>query len=444
MDDHNSIIEHIKTELTCAICLEIFEDPRTLSCLHSFCYECLSSYVSSGRTLCPLCQTRFNLPREGVSGLKKNHNIENILTVLKTKAKESKDQHQTRNNSDGNNNNNNTFPAPSAPPLEPRISTTTTSTTQASQPSSSTINTSTTTPSAPPLETPLSASSGSIFDAIGSILFTGDNPLSSLFTSLLPAREVVVQPPTGTRVLPFLIKPTDVPALLSTYLKSLWFLPSDFHESIVIGQPTAVFLPYWVFTIHTTARYKATIPAKDGGTPVGIDNALRQTHNNIICCGASESNPESLTLISDDHLRLAQTLSFGDAAFSISGINPPYPHPIIPSLTNQRIWAKIGQPRVKHIIETDIADNIRRQYNIEPNILTNYTVNIDYQIQNSDMVCLPIFFGEYTYNSTIYKFVIDARDVNVQCDRPYGAGFVGGLASAGVSAITSSISSWFS
>jgi len=173
---------------------------------------------------------------------------------------------------------------------------------------------------------------------------------------------------------------------------------------------------------------------------VGIDNTLHQTHNNIVCCGASENNPESLVLISDGHLRLAQSLVFGDAAFSIAGISPPYPSPIIPSLTDQRIWDKIGKPRIKKTVEDGVVATVRKHYNVEPNTLPNYSVNIDYQIQSTHMVCLPIFFGEYVYGEFPYKFVLDAREVNIQSERPYGFGALGSLGTASVN----TISSWFS
>ncbi|XP_055957740.1 E3 ubiquitin-protein ligase rnf8-like [Patella vulgata] len=33
--------------LTCSICYEVFTEPKTLPCLHSFCEKCLSDYIFS-------------------------------------------------------------------------------------------------------------------------------------------------------------------------------------------------------------------------------------------------------------------------------------------------------------------------------------------------------------------------------------------------------------
>ena len=54
--------------LECSICLETFEDPRTLGCLHSFCQKCLANFVDGKREdelNCPECRCRFTLDKEG-------------------------------------------------------------------------------------------------------------------------------------------------------------------------------------------------------------------------------------------------------------------------------------------------------------------------------------------------------------------------------------------
>lgn len=53
--------------LKCGICLTDFKDPRTLPCLHSYCLQCLKSYVSSTkgrgkRFRCPQCREKVKIP----------------------------------------------------------------------------------------------------------------------------------------------------------------------------------------------------------------------------------------------------------------------------------------------------------------------------------------------------------------------------------------------
>ncbi len=56
--------QHLKSLLECSICLETFEEPRTLLCLHSFCRKCLENFVDGKRDdelNCPVCRCKFTL-----------------------------------------------------------------------------------------------------------------------------------------------------------------------------------------------------------------------------------------------------------------------------------------------------------------------------------------------------------------------------------------------
>ena len=60
--------QHLKSLLECSICLETFEEPRTLPCLHSFCKKCLENFVDGKRDSelnCPVCRCKFTLNKEG-------------------------------------------------------------------------------------------------------------------------------------------------------------------------------------------------------------------------------------------------------------------------------------------------------------------------------------------------------------------------------------------
>jgi len=52
-------VEEIRDVVTCAICLELFENAHLLACSHSFCMSCLRelcSEMGSMRTRCPQCR----------------------------------------------------------------------------------------------------------------------------------------------------------------------------------------------------------------------------------------------------------------------------------------------------------------------------------------------------------------------------------------------------
>ena len=53
------VVENTKDSVTCAICTDIFDDARLLSCSHSFCLHCLTEYRADRNDNvkeCPICR----------------------------------------------------------------------------------------------------------------------------------------------------------------------------------------------------------------------------------------------------------------------------------------------------------------------------------------------------------------------------------------------------
>ncbi|XP_062865788.1 E3 ubiquitin-protein ligase Midline-1 isoform X2 [Trichomycterus rosablanca] len=84
-------METLESELTCPICLELFEDPLLLPCAHSLCFNCarriLVSHCTSGEPAeticafqCPTCRYAISLsPQRGLDALKRNVTLQNII-----------------------------------------------------------------------------------------------------------------------------------------------------------------------------------------------------------------------------------------------------------------------------------------------------------------------------------------------------------------------------
>ncbi|KAJ7414740.1 putative E3 ubiquitin-protein ligase MID2 [Willisornis vidua] len=83
-------METLESELTCPICLELFEDPLLLPCAHSLCFSCahriLVSSCSSNESIepitafqCPTCRYVISLNHRGLEGLKRNVTLQNII-----------------------------------------------------------------------------------------------------------------------------------------------------------------------------------------------------------------------------------------------------------------------------------------------------------------------------------------------------------------------------
>ena len=55
----------IGADLKCGTCLKLFQDPRSLPCLHTFCLECIKRTINGSNTFkCPLCRAEHELSEE--------------------------------------------------------------------------------------------------------------------------------------------------------------------------------------------------------------------------------------------------------------------------------------------------------------------------------------------------------------------------------------------
>ena len=70
-------------QLECAICLDIYKDPKILPCVHSFCAHCLIKWSRNTKKnnsiLCPVCKDVTHLPEGDVCELKNNFFISGLL-----------------------------------------------------------------------------------------------------------------------------------------------------------------------------------------------------------------------------------------------------------------------------------------------------------------------------------------------------------------------------
>lgn len=74
----------LEDHVTCSICMDLYNDPLALPCLHSFCRHCVQGLFSSSLTIsCPECRSEVNLGPRGVEGLMSNFQLAGIVESYK-------------------------------------------------------------------------------------------------------------------------------------------------------------------------------------------------------------------------------------------------------------------------------------------------------------------------------------------------------------------------
>ena len=77
--------QQIEEEITCSICGDLFTDPKTIPCLHTFCKQCIEKSIESNKKMasivcCPLCRTP--LPRDDMSYVPTNFTINRLVEIF--------------------------------------------------------------------------------------------------------------------------------------------------------------------------------------------------------------------------------------------------------------------------------------------------------------------------------------------------------------------------
>jgi len=80
---------------TCSICLDVFDNPKSLPCLHGFCLKCLERHFKDNSPADevprPLCRKEFKIPPDGLVGLQHHFFIQHLVDARNASSKSTAD-----------------------------------------------------------------------------------------------------------------------------------------------------------------------------------------------------------------------------------------------------------------------------------------------------------------------------------------------------------------
>ena len=93
----------LEEQLTCSVCLDLYTNPKTLPCLHSFCEACIEQLPQDKRNdtyyiSCPTCRHRTELPEGGAGAFPVAFTLNNLKDIHSLMKKVSDPQQVTCDN----------------------------------------------------------------------------------------------------------------------------------------------------------------------------------------------------------------------------------------------------------------------------------------------------------------------------------------------------------
>ena len=85
--DLQTLLHNLNEEVSCAVCMSTFTNPKILPCFHTFCLHCLNELQRTsgkhGEITCPECRRKFQVPGSGYpKDLPANFRMNSLLDVM--------------------------------------------------------------------------------------------------------------------------------------------------------------------------------------------------------------------------------------------------------------------------------------------------------------------------------------------------------------------------
>lgn len=444
------VFNELAEELKCALCLELFDKPVVLHCLHTFCAPCLREIILENNVVCPLCRTRHELGTKGVEGLKINYHLLNIAEKMRVASLKRCDECQ------------------SGPVTEYckqcKAYLCSTCGTKIHSIRLMRVHTRRTLDPSDSLmmddldidldEIRYSSSSASSSPSPSPT----PSPTPSPVPSPSPSPHLRTEPSTSIQtddiIVDFIVRRDKCLEHLRNWMGNLWFAPTDFRSTYHIRQVKPLLVPYWLFELETNSSYTASISISLGVSGV---NMTKDTHWSSIAgespsrfrvevCASDSLDPTLLTKIGPwdlDEIRAAAPPSDVSSSSddgdnrALGGI--PRSQLLGVTIDSPSAYQKGGdgenvESKVMHMAAEQVKKVVRERAGVM-NQVKNVRLRTVVTRVAAQRVFMPVWMIKYIYGGQSYLVVVNGQNGNIYGDRPYSVGKVASLSLTGIGAI---------
>jgi DNA-directed RNA polymerase subunit RPC12/RpoP len=229
-------------------------------------------------------------------------------------------------------------------------------------------------------------------------------------------------------VLPFGIDDKKATGQFKSWLKGLWFAPSDLkHYADSANRLSGMYLPFWTFDCETESSYTGqrgenytvteSYTAVENGRNVSRTRQVVKTRwypaSGRVSNTFDDVLVEATTSLKKNKLRalepwdLKNLVSYNDAY--LSGFRTE----------TYSVDVKKGYQEGKQIMDPRIHASIRSDIGGDQQMI--HYVNTTYRNATFKHILLPVWLSAYRYNNKVFQFLVNARTGEVQGERPYSA-----------------------
>jgi len=224
--------------------------------------------------------------------------------------------------------------------------------------------------------------------------------------------------------------------LWNTWLKSIWFAPSDFEKNSILREFTAMYLPYWLFEVEATSHYNCTVGFTErtiGRMELKMKTPTFGTktklYNDVMVCASDSIEAEFLGFVEPwkmdqiQRFTLKHTESTEVMAFTTVSEDA---WTKAKSSLDQRTQAECE----KELTTGRPADKVR-----------DLTIDTNYVKRRVRRLFVPIYVTTCEYRGKSYMFIINGATAKVYGQRPYSTSKLASLSFTGIGAAIGLITS---